>query len=54
MKQSNDYEAYAESVDLENFVDLVRALPTVSKDKIDRLLADKNRKRASKRILSTP
>ena len=54
MKQLDDYEAYAESVDLEHFVYLVRGLPTISNDEIDRLLVDKNGKRASKLILSNP
>jgi hypothetical protein len=54
MKQSDEYEAYAESVDLEHFVFLVRGLPTVSKGEIDRLLADKHGKGASKLILSNP
>jgi hypothetical protein len=54
MKQSDDYEAYAESVDLEHFVLLVRGLPTVSKGEIHRLLADKQGKGASKLISSNP
>jgi hypothetical protein len=52
MEQSDESEAYAESVDLERFVRLVSGLPTVSKPEIERLLADEHGKRAFKAIPS--
>jgi hypothetical protein len=53
MEQQDESEEYAESVDLEQFVYFVRGLPAVSKDEIDRLLADQMGKRASKPNLSS-
>jgi hypothetical protein len=50
MKQSAESKTYAESLDLERFVRVVRGLPTVPKSEIDKILADERAKRSSKPI----
>jgi len=52
MNQSPKTEAFAESIDLERFARAVKALPTVSDSKIDKMVSDAKAKRPPRKDAS--